>query len=122
MNTILIILGVILIAAAVVIVLQKKGIIGDRDGDYIPDVVEDSAKKVKDTAKEVKRRAKRVKEEIGDVAAELKDAAAQVKDIKDAAQGKPRRGRKRKAKTVKQINAELNMPKPTNMNAPSTKK
>ena len=98
MNTLLIIIGVIAIAAVAIIILQKKGIIGDRDGDLIPDAVEDGAKKVKDTAKEVKRRAKRVKEEIGDVAAELKEAAAQVKDVKDAAQGKPRRGRKPKAK------------------------
>ncbi len=98
MNTILGILGAIFTTAVVLVILQKKGIIGDRDGDFIPDAVEDSVKKVKDTAKEVKRRAKRVKEEINDVAAELKKAAAQVKDIKPAAQGKPRRGNKSKAK------------------------
>jgi gas vesicle protein len=98
MNTVLIILGVIAIAVIAIIILQKKGIIGDRDGDYIPDAVEDGAKTVKDTAKEVKRRAKRVKEEVGDVVDELKEAIEQVKDVKDAASGKPRRGRKPKAK------------------------
>jgi|TARA_R110000851_G_scaffold68396_2_gene153937 hypothetical protein len=98
MNTLLIIIGVIAIAVAAIIILQKKGIIGDRDGDLIPDAVEDGAKKVKDTAKEVKRRAKRVKEEVGDVVEELKDAIDQAKDVTDAAKGKPRRGRKPKAK------------------------
>jgi hypothetical protein len=98
MNTLLIIIGVIAIAAVAIIILQKKGIIGDRDGDLIPDAVEDGAKKVKDTAKEVKRRAKRVKEEVGDVVEELKDAIDQAKDVTDAAKGKPRRGRKPKAK------------------------
>ena len=98
MNTLLIIIGVIAIAAVAIIILQKKGIIGDRDGDLIPDAVEDGAKKVKDTAKEVKRRAKRVKEEVGDVVEELKDAIDQAKDVTDAAKGKPRRGRKPRAK------------------------
>tara|TARA_B110000902_G_C14197823_1_gene546611 strand:- start:301 stop:600 length:300 start_codon:yes stop_codon:yes gene_type:complete len=98
MNTLLIIIGVIAIAVTAIIILQKKGIIGDRDGDLIPDAVEDGAKKVKDTAKEVKRRAKRVKEEVGDVVEELKDAIDQAKDVTDAAKGKPRRGRKPKAK------------------------
>ena len=46
MNTLLIIIGVIAIAAVAIIILQKKGIIGDRDGDLIPDAVEDGAKKL----------------------------------------------------------------------------
>ena len=33
MNTLLIIIGVIAIAVAAIIILQKKGIIGDRDGE-----------------------------------------------------------------------------------------
>ena len=94
MNTLLIIIGVIAIAGVAIIILQKKGIIGDRDGDLIPDAVEDGAKKVKDTAKEVKRRAKRVKEEVEDVVDELKEAIDQAKDISGAAKGKSRRGRK----------------------------
>ena len=51
----------------------KKGKINDRDGDFIPDEVED-------TVKEVKRRAKNVKKEL--------------KDVKDAVKGKKRKGRK----------------------------
>ena len=45
----------------------KKGKINDRDGDFIPDELEDAAVKVKNTAKEVKRRAKNVKKELKDV-------------------------------------------------------
>ncbi len=45
----------------------KKGKINDRDGDYIPDEVEDTIRDVKKHAKEVKRRAKSVKKELKDV-------------------------------------------------------
>ena len=65
----------VLVAAAAVIYyfeFYKKGKINDRDGDLIPDEVED-------TVKEVKRRAKNVKKEL--------------KDVKAAAKGKKRRGR-----------------------------
>ena len=51
----------------------KRGKINDRDGDYIPDEVED-------TIEEVKRRAKNVKKEL--------------KDVKDVAKGKKRKARK----------------------------
>ena len=99
MNTILIILG--LLAAAVAVyyfAFYKQGKINDRDGDFIPDEVEDAVEDVKEAAKEVKRRAKRVKEEIKDVVEEAKDVAEQVKDVVDAAKGKSRRGRKPKSK------------------------
>ena len=56
----------------------KRGKINDRDGDLIPDEIEDAADKVKSTAKEVKRRAN----QLGDVGA--------------AAKGKKRQGRKKK--------------------------
>ena len=42
----------------------KKGKINDRDGDYIPDEVEDTIEDVKKHAKEVKRRAKAVKKKL----------------------------------------------------------
>ena len=41
MNTILIILGILAIGAAVYFYFYKTGKINDRDGDYIPDEVED---------------------------------------------------------------------------------
>ena len=69
----------------------KRGKINDRDGDYIPDEIEDTIEDVKAHTKEVKRRAKNVKEE-------LKDVVEQVGDAVDAAKGKKRRGRKPKSK------------------------
>ena len=47
---------------------------------------------------EVKRRAKRVKEELGDIADAAKDVLDQAGDIGDAVKGKPRKGRKPRAK------------------------
>ena len=72
----------------------KKGKINDRDGDYIPDEVEDAVEDVKKVAKEVKRRAKNVKQELGDVAAATKEVLNQAGDVAAAAKGKTRRGRK----------------------------
>jgi|TARA_R110000772_G_scaffold73898_1_gene161332 hypothetical protein len=68
---------ILLVAGAMVYYFgfYKKGKINDRDGDFIPDEVED-------TVKEVKRRAKNVKKEL--------------KDVKDAVKGKKRKGRKPK--------------------------
>jgi len=92
MKTILIIVLVLAVVAGAVWVGTKYfGLTKDEDNDGIPD-------KVEDTAKEVKRRAKRVKEELKDVAEAAKDVVEQVGDIKDAAKGKPRKGRKPRAK------------------------
>ena len=74
----------------------KRGKINDRDGDYIPDEIEDAADKVKGAAKEVKRRAKNVKKELKDVVEAAKEVGNQVGDVAAAAKGKPRRGRKPK--------------------------
>ncbi len=84
MKLFLFILVVILLGAGAVVYYIKKGKIADRDGDLIPDVVEDTIEDVKSTAKEIKRRAKRVVEES--------------KDVADAVKGKKRRGRKPKSK------------------------
>ena len=84
MKFILFILVVLLVGAFTVVYYIKKGKIADRDGDLIPDVVEDTIEDVKSTAKEIKRRAKRVVEES--------------KDVADAVKGKKRRGRKPKSK------------------------
>ena len=62
----------------------KRGKINDRDGDYIPDEIEDTVEDVKEVVKDVASAAKEVINQAGDVAA--------------AAKGKPRRGRKPKAK------------------------
>jgi hypothetical protein len=91
MKLFLFILVVILLGAGAVIYYIKKGKIADRDGDLIPDVVEDTIKDVKEKAAEVKRRAKNVKKEF-------KDVVEQSKDVVDAVKGKKRRGRKPKTK------------------------
>tara|TARA_B100000073_G_C23564571_1_gene505501 strand:- start:456 stop:758 length:303 start_codon:yes stop_codon:yes gene_type:complete len=98
MNTILIILGILAVGAAVYFYFYKEGKINDRDGDYIPDEIEDAVEDVKEAAKTVKRRAKRVKEELGDVADAIKEVGKQSKDVLKAAKGSPRKGRKPRAK------------------------
>ena len=74
----------------------KKGKINDRDGDFIPDEIEDAAVKVKNTAKEVKRRAKNVKKELKDVVEAAKEVGNQMGDVSAAVKGKKRQGRKKK--------------------------
>ena len=71
-----IIVVVLVIAAAVYYFgFYKRGKINDRDGDFIPDEIEDAADKVKGAAKEVGN-------QLGDVGAAVK--------------GKKRQGRKKK--------------------------
>ena len=74
----------------------KKGKINDRDGDYIPDEIEDAVEDVKDGVKEVKRRAKNVKKEIKDVVDAAKEVGNQIGDVGAAVKGKKRQGRKKK--------------------------
>jgi len=102
MQTILIILAVLAIGAAVYYFgFYKQGKINDRDGDFIPDEIEDAVEDVKKVAKTVKRRAKRVKEELGDVADAIKEVGKQSKDVVKAAKGKSRKGRKPVSKKAK---------------------
>ena len=74
----------------------KKGKINDRDGDYIPDEIEDAVEDVKDGVKEVKRRAKNVKKEIKDVVDAAKEVGNQIGDVGAAVKGKKRQGRRKK--------------------------
>ena len=92
------IIGLIVVigAACYYFGFYKKGKINDRDGDYIPDEIEDAVEDVKEVAKEVKRRAKNVKQELKDVADATKEVLNQAGDVAAAAKGKPRRGRKPK--------------------------
>ena len=91
MNTLLIIFLVVLLGGAVTYILMKTGKIADKDGNNIPDAIED-------TAQEAKRRAQRISEELGDVGDSIKEVARQTGDIVDAAKGEKRKGRKRKSK------------------------
>ena len=92
MKTFLIIIAVLaVIGAGIWIGTKYFGLFTDKDKDGIPDEVED-------TVKEVKRRAKRVKEELKDVGDAIKDVVDQAGDIGSAVKGKPRKGRKPRAK------------------------
>ena len=72
----------------------KAGKIEDKDGNNIPDVIDEKVEKVKEVVKETKSRVKRVKEEVADVVEAVKEAVEQSKDVVEAAKGKNRRGRK----------------------------
>lgn len=94
MTSLIIFLSLIAVATLAVFILTKTGKIEDKDGNNIPDVVDNKVKKVKEVAKETKARVKRVKEEAADVVVAVKEAAKQVKDVAEAAKGEKRRGRK----------------------------
>jgi len=53
--------------------------------------------KVVAAAKEVKRRADLVSQEVKDVKKAVKEVGKQIGDVADAAEGKPRKGRKKKS-------------------------
>lgn len=93
MTGLIIVVGIILVAALVTYFLTKSGKIKDADGNGIPDVIEE---KVEEVVKQTKARAKRVKEEVADVVTAAKEVVKQVKDVTDAAKGKSpvRKGRK----------------------------
>jgi hypothetical protein len=90
MKLLLIILGMSLLANFI-LGLMHLNKIKDEDKDFIPDVIEDKAKKIKN---ETKHRAKRIKEELADVGAAIKEVGNQIGDLPDAAKGKTRKGRK----------------------------
>ena len=67
MTTFILILVLAAIGVGAVVYLQKSGKIADKDGDLIPDVVEEKVEEVKEVVKEVKTRAKKVATEVKDV-------------------------------------------------------
>jgi len=87
----LIIILVISLIVNFILGLMHLNKIKDEDKDFIPDAIEDKAKKIKAKAK---HRAKRIKEELNDVGAAIKEVGNQIGDLPDAAKGKTRKGRK----------------------------
>ena len=81
------IVAILAFTVGVVYVLMKTGKIEDKDGNNIPDAVDNKVK-------EAKARVKRVKEEAADVVKAVKEVAKQSKDIVDAAKGEKRKGKK----------------------------
>ncbi len=95
MMTVFLILIVLVIAGAVTFFLMKKGKIEDKNGNNIPDVVEEKIEDVKELVNVVKERATRVVEETKDVVEAAKKVVKQSKDVVDAAKGNgARKGRK----------------------------
>jgi gas vesicle protein len=93
--TTLIVIGVFVLFFGVIIYLEKTKIVEDKDGNLIPDVIEEKVEEVKEVVKEVKVRAQRVAEEVKDVTAAAKEVVKQSKDVVNAAKGNSsRRGRK----------------------------
>ena len=86
MNTILIILALVAVAAGVGYVLIKKGKIKDSDGDFIPDVVED---KVDEIEAKVQKKVKAVKTRVQNVKDEIEDVVEEFGDVVSAIKGKP---------------------------------
>ena len=86
MNTILIILALVAVAAGVGYVLIKKGKIKDSDGDFIPDVVED---KVDEIEAKVQKKVKAVKTRVQNVKDEIEDVVEELGDVVSAIKGKP---------------------------------
>ena len=84
----------LLFVAGTIFFFIKAGKIEDKDGNNIPDVIDEKVKKVKEVVEETKSRVKRVKEEVADVVEAVKEAVEQSKDVVEAAKGKNRRGRK----------------------------
>ena len=94
----LIVVVLVIGAAVYYFGFYKRGKINDRDGDYIPDEIEDAAADVKAAAKEVKRRAKNVKNELKHVDKNDKEVGNQLGDVGAAVKGRKRQGRKTKNK------------------------
>jgi hypothetical protein len=99
MTGLIIVVGIILVAALVTYFLTKSGKIKDADGNSIPNVIEEKVEEVKEVVKETKARAKRVKEEVADVVTAANEVVKQVKDVTDATKGKSPISKGRKTST-----------------------
>jgi F0F1-type ATP synthase membrane subunit b/b' len=93
MQTFLIIIGIVAVIAGIYFILIKLGKIGDRDGDYIADEIEDTIDDVKDEVNKAKRKVnkkvKQVKTRVNKVIDELEDVGEEISDVISAIKGKP---------------------------------
>jgi len=106
MITFLSIIGIVAIAAGIYFFLIKTGKIGDRDGDYIADGIEDTIDDVKDEVNKAKakvnKKVKAVKARVDNVIDELEDVGEEISDVLAAIKGKPTKS-KLNALTKKQL-------------------
>ena len=93
MQTFLIITGIVAIAAGIYFILIKTGKIGDRDGDYIADDIEDTVDDIKKGVNKAKNKVnktvKSVKTRVNKVQDELEDVVDELEDVWSAFKGKP---------------------------------
>jgi len=82
MTIVYIIVGAAILTGTLLLIAYKTGKLTDKDGDFIPDELED--------------RAKRVKEEFEDIMEAIEEVGNQIGDIPKAVKGEPRKGRKPK--------------------------
>ena len=61
------------------IYLIKKGQIEDKDGDFIPDALEEKLEDAAELAKEIKLKAETIKEEVEDIVEEVQDVVSAIK-------------------------------------------
>tara|TARA_B110000503_G_scaffold3571_1_gene4734 strand:+ start:311 stop:583 length:273 start_codon:yes stop_codon:yes gene_type:complete len=90
MEPLLIILGLSLLAN-IVLGLMHLNKIKDQNKNFIPDSIEEKAKKVKEATM---HRLSRVKEELTDIKNSIAEVGNQIGDLPDAVKGKTRTGRK----------------------------
>lgn len=88
-----IILNVVLSLSLLYVIFIHSDIIKDEDKNFLPDTLEDKAKKMKADLKEMKTR---LADEIDDVGEAIKEVGDQLDDIPKAISGKKRAGRKTK--------------------------
>ena len=93
MLTASIILNFVLILALVYMIFVHTGLIKDEDKNFLPDTLEDKAKKMK---ADIKRMKTRLADELDDVGEAIKEVGDQLDDIPKAISGKKRAGRKTK--------------------------
>ncbi len=97
MGTLILILVVLAGAGLITFVLMKQGKIADKDGNKIPDVIDNKIEEVKKVVEEVKVKSKRAKEEASDVVKAVKEVGKQAKQVVTATKTTElRRGRKPK--------------------------
>jgi gas vesicle protein len=86
---------IVLLVIGTVIYLYKSGKIEDKDGDFIPDTVEEKVEEIKEVFTEVKQRATKVVEEAKEVANAAKEVVKQSKDAVNAVKEKTTHKRRR---------------------------
>lgn len=82
------------VAVALIFALMKFGKIEDKDGNNIPDIIDEKIEDAKEVVKEIKSRVEQVKAEAADVVEAVKEVAKQSGDVVQATRGSKRKGKR----------------------------